>query len=299
MLQSALKAKPGHAGLILEIARIEYRQAMVWSSSNPVLAIEHHRATAAWLDGIPSPESGRLDVRRLRANNLLSLGWAQGQTQAYKPAIANISKSGEFLSALAAMDPGNASSQYQLTTVFRNRGIIHNYNHDPRAAIQDFLTAAEMHRQLTAKDPANRIYRYLRSELLARTGNLLQAVGKPAEARAATAEGLSILVSLASDQHPSLPHVLGACGWLTETEVLPLRDPALAARFCQQAITLTDGKDPDGWAGLSQAREQLGERAAAIEAATRALSLIPPTMPGSAISVQRRTMEANLIKLQQ
>ena len=133
--------------------------------------------------------------------------------------------------ALAAMDPGNASSQYQLTTVFRNRGMIHNYNHDPRAAIQDFLTAAEMHRQLTAKDPANKIYRYLRGELLARTGNLLQAIGKPVEARATIAEALSILVSLASDQNPSLPHVLGACGWLTETEVLPLRDPASASRL--------------------------------------------------------------------
>jgi len=228
----------------------------------------------------------------------MNLGWAQGQTQAYKEAIANISQAGEIFAALAAVDPANVPAQYQLTSVFRSRGIVHQYNHDPQAAIHDFLTAADMHRQLSVKDPANKVYRYLRGELLARTGNLLQATSKPVEARAATAEGLSILVSLASDQNSSLSHIFGACRWLTETKVLPLRDPAAAARFCQQAITLTDGKDPDGWEGLSHAREQLGDRAGALEAATRALTLLPPTVPGKPISLQRRNMEAAQRKLQ-
>jgi len=127
---------------------------------------------------------------------------------------------------------------------------------------------------------------------------LLQATGKPVEARAATTEGLSILVALASDQNPSLSHVFGACRWLTETEVLPLQNPAEAVRFCQKAIDLTGGKDPDGWEGLSHAREQLGDRAGALEAATRALTLIRPTAPGTPVSVQRRNMEATQRRLQ-
>jgi len=298
VLQSALQANPGNAAVLFELARIAYGRAILWGSSDPVLAIQHHRDTAGWLDRIPAPQSERWDFRRLRAGNLMNLGWAQGQTQSYKEAIANISRAGEIFAALASVDPGNVPAQYQLTSVFRSRGIVHKYNQDPKAAIEDFLTAAGMHRQLSKKVPANKVYRYLRGELLARAGSLLQATGKPVEARAATTEGLSILVALASDQNPSLSHVFGACRWLTETEVLPLQNPAEAVRFCQKAIDLTGGKDPDGWEGLSHAREQLGDRAGALEAATRALTLIRPTAPGTPVSVQRRNMEATQRRLQ-
>ncbi len=288
----------GHADVLFQLAQIEYGRAILWGSTNPNLAVEHHRKTSSWLNQLPSSEANLIETRRLRANNLLNLGWAEGQTHAYSEAIRNISEAEKILEAWAAVDPGNTSAQYQLTTAYRSRGIVHSYNQDRRKAIEDFRAALSIHRQLSSKDPGNKVYRYLQGELLSRIGNLHQQSGEKVAARNAAQDGIEILVALAEPQTASLSHLFGACRWLSETAVASLRKPKLAAAYCQRAIDITKGQDPDGWEGLSTARAQLGDRTGAIEAAKRAIALLPPTLEGKPVSEQRRTMEAALRQLE-
>ncbi len=91
-----------------------------------------------------------------------------------------------------------------------------------------------------------------------RSGSLLVKAGKQAEAKARTAEGLALLIPLAAAPKPSITHLVGACRWLIECEVRELRNPALAARYCGQAVTASEEKDLDAWLGLSVARQLMG-----------------------------------------
>jgi len=63
-------------------------------------------------------------------------------------------------------------------------------------------------------------------------------------------------------------------------------------------MEMTEGKDPDAYAGLANAEFQQGHKDAAVKALKMALSLLPPTVPGQALSQQRREMEETLKKFQ-
>lgn len=127
-----------------------------------------------------------------------------------------------------------------------------------------------------------------------RAGNWLVKLGRAEDARVAASEGLAGLAGLATAPSPSLSHVFGACRWFAETEVAALRDSKRAAEFCRQAVELTKGADPDAFIGLALALSQMGDHAAAVDAATKAVSLLPPSVAGQPKSQQRADMEAAL-----
>jgi eukaryotic-like serine/threonine-protein kinase len=292
-------ARNGPSEVLFHLAQIEYGRAILWGSADPNRAIAHHAKCTEWLDQLPAEKSKLLEAQRLRANNLLNLGFAQGQTHAYAEAIRNLTAAQQILATWSTMDPANKSASYQLSSAHRSRGIVHTYNKDKAQAIADFSAAAAIHHDLSAKDPSSKLYPYLRAELLVRIGNLQQESGQTAAAQKATKEGLATLTALAEPPSATFSQLIGACRWLTETAVQPSRRPRQAAEFCQRAIDMTNGVDPDGWEGLSNAKFQMGDRPAAIVAAQKAIALLPPTVPGKPISQQRATMEANLKRLEQ
>jgi tetratricopeptide (TPR) repeat protein len=294
-----LQRHPGRADALRQMAVSENNLALLSGSEHPVAAVEHHRQALAFLDRLPAESAVALDVRRLRANILLNTGWAEGQNGAYDDAAGHVRQAGQILEAWSAVDPSNTNARYQLTTYHRTLGIIEGYRHDDAAAAKEFLAAADLHRQLSEKDPSNKIYRYLRGELLVRAGNALLAAGHTNEARQATVTGLHVLDELASAPDANLSQEFGACRWFTEAAIVDLRKPQRAADFCRRAMQMTDGKDPDAYAGLANAESQLGHTSAAVQAMHTALSLLPPTVAGQPISQQRRDMEAALHKLQQ
>lgn len=295
LLQSARIGRPE---ALFHLAQIEYGRAILWGSADPNRAMTHHAKTKEWLDQLPPDQAQLLETQRLRANNLVNLGFAQGQAHLYPEAIRNLSEAQQILATWSAMDPANKSAKYQLSSAYRSRGIVHTYNKEIRPAIADFSAAAAIHLDLSTKDPSSKLYPYLRGELLVRIANLQQESGQAAEAQKATKEGLAILTALAEPPTATFSQLIGACRWLTETAVQPLRRPQQAAAFCQRAINIARS-DPDGWEGLSTAKLQMGDRPGALAAAKQAIALLPPTAPGKPISQQRATMEATLKRLQQ
>lgn len=294
VLTRALAMAPGDARVVSALAQRESALGLMMGSSEPAKSIAHYRKAVEWLDGLPEGAKGSLQTGRMRANILANVGWAEGQSGRYEQAIRDLTETVSILKAWSEMDEQDTTAMYQLSGAYRARGIVYGYRHDAAAAVADFSTAAALHQRLSRRDPSNVVYRYLRAELLARSGNLLVALGRRAEAKAAAGEGLAALVALASAPKATLGHVFGACRWLTETEVVDLRDPAAAARFCRAAVERTNGEDPDAFEGLATALDQCGDRKGAVEAAERALSLVPPATPGEPVSQQRRDMEAAL-----
>ena len=263
----------------------------MFGSSQPALSIAHYRKALDWLNQMAPAARERLDVRRLRANILANIGWAEGQSGDREQAIRDLTETKDILQSWAAMDPVDTTAQYQLAGALRARGIVLGYQGRAAPALADFLAAADLHNRLSQRDPANVVYRYLRGELLARSGNLLMPLGKTQEARARAAEGIGILAGLADFPNATLSHVFGACRWLTETDVRELRRPARAVVYCRAAAERTERKDPDAFEGLAMALDQLGDAAGAVAAAEKAVALLPPSAPGKAPSRQRITME--------
>jgi tetratricopeptide (TPR) repeat protein len=158
-------------------------------------------------------------------------------------------------------------------------------------AIDSFEKAAAIHERLLKKDASNVTYRALRGELLMRISSLLVKRGEAASARTRAAEGLQILTSLASEPRASATQANEACRWLVETEVKDLRDFKRAVALCEKAVTLTHEKDSFSLERLASARASLEDRTGAVEAAQKALALLPALEPGKPKSRQQVSLE--------
>lgn len=292
--RSVLDSSPANGGALRVLAQIDNSRAIQIGSSEPEKAVELHGRALEWLSRLQATEAAGLDARRLRANILLNTGWAEGQARKYGDSIMHVKQAGAILDAWAASDPEDTNALYQASGVYRTLGIVHGYRGDGAPAVEAFLRAAAIHERLSGIDPRNKVYRFLRGEVLLRASNWMVKLGRASEARAAASEGMKLLLDLASAPSPSLSHLFGACRWLTETEVRSLRDPGRAAGFCRTAIERTGREDPDGFMGLAEALYQSGDKAGAIEAAAKAVSLLPPVVSGRAKSQQRTDMEALL-----
>jgi tetratricopeptide (TPR) repeat protein len=296
LAEGILKQHPGDVAAMEQAARAELNQGLLLGSALPAEAMAHYEKALATLDRLPGG-SARADVRRLRANVLSNIGWAEGQAGSHAEAVAHLEESARVLESLYSADPANTNAAYALTGAYRAIGIVETYRNRHSPAAAQFTRAAEQHRLLLTKDPGNKVYTFLRAENLIRAGNALAALGERVSARTTAAQGLETVRSLASAPEPQLTHVFAACRWLTETSVLELRRPLDAALYCRKAMAGTNRRDPDAFAGLAHALELGGDRPGAIGAMREAIALIPPSPPGAPVSRQRQEMESYLAKL--
>lgn len=288
--------RPQDSATLRQSAQTELALSLRWGSTDPPRSIAHLRKALEFLDRLPSSERDGVDVRRQRASILINIGWAQGQIHENTAAIAIITEAEVLLKTLSDIDPANSSARYQLSSAYRARGILHSYQGDKAAAIEDFERAGAIHATLIQANPTNNVYRFLRAELLARTGNLMAQLGRKQESSATAAEGLALLKQLATAPQASLAHLLGACRWLMESEAPGQKDAAAAVRYCQTAVARTKGNDPDAWEGLASSSLETGNRDEARSAAEKALALIPTAEPGQPKSRQRELLEGIIKK---
>lgn len=296
LAEGVLAAQSRNVGALLQLARSEYGLGFLTGSARPADSMEHLRRSLGWLDRLPEGPD-RLGVRRMRAGLLSNVGWAEGQAGMHAEAVKHMQESSELLRALLAGDPGNTNLVYGLTVDHRSLGIVEGYRKRHAESVQHFRAAVELHNQLLQKDPASNVYQFLRAELLVRSGNGLMALGREGEAVEAAREGLAAMRELASLPKASMTHVLGACRWLAETEVVTLRDGVGAAGYCRQAVAGTNGRELDAYSGLSKALAVSGDRTGAIREMEKAIALLEPVRAGEPVSQQRRALETELRRL--
>jgi tetratricopeptide (TPR) repeat protein len=290
-LNQALAIDPQDARIFRQFADTESAMGNLLGSVKPLEAIEHYRSAIGYLDRLPAEVNDSIEIRRVRAGINLNLGWSLGQIDRYPEALDAIGKGQTILAAEAAAHPENTSASYHLTAVYRSRGIVCGYAKMTDCAIDSFEKAAAIHERLLKKDASNVTYRALRGELLMRISSLLVKRGEAASARTRAAEGLQILTSLASEPRASATQANEACRWLVETEVKDLRDFKRAVALCEKAVTLTHEKDSFSLERLASARASLEDRTGAVEAAQKALALLPALEPGKPKSRQQVSLE--------
>ncbi|MBL8173731.1 MAG: serine/threonine protein kinase [Bryobacterales bacterium] len=298
LAEGVLAAQSSNVGALLQLARSEYGLGSLTGSTRPADSLDHLRRSLGWLDRLPEGPD-RLGVRRMRAGLLANVGWAEGQAGMHAEAVKHVQESSELLRALLAADPGNTNLVYGLTVDHRSLGIVEAYRKHHAESVQHFRAAVELHEQLLQKDPASKVYQFLRAELLVRMGNGLVALGREAEAVKTAREGLAQMRGLASLPKAAMSHVLGACRWLAETEVVALRDGVDAARYCRKAVAETNGRELDAYSGLSKALSVSGDRAGAIREMEKAIALLEPARKGEPLSQQRRALENELLRLRE
>lgn len=294
--EAVLRAAPNHAGATRLMAQLENSQALMYGSSQPALALQFHRKGLAWLEKSAQLESTSIEVRRLRSAALSNTGWAEGQQGEYEAALGHLAEAKELLAGWVAMDPANIGPLYQLSGVYRARGIIVGYRKNGARAVEEYTAAIAIHRKLSERDPANKVYRFLRGELLLRSGNWLVPLRRLPEAEEKAREGLRLLAELADDAKSSLTHVFGACRWFAETEVASLREPGKAAQYCRKAMEMTKGEEPDAYSGLALALYLQGDREGAVSNLRKALGMIPARREGEKPTQQRMELEAALVR---
>jgi tetratricopeptide (TPR) repeat protein/predicted Ser/Thr protein kinase len=294
--EGVLKTHPAHEGALLQLAQDEHSLGLLRGSSEPGAALEHYRRAAAWLDRLPEG-APRIAARRLRASVLSNTGWAEGQAGMYEDSIAHLRESAALFKSLSDADPGNTNLLYALTSPYRALGIVEGYRKNHAESAANFQIAAALHERLLRIDPTNKVYRFLRGELLVRAGNELVPIGNSAQAFALTRDGLEAIRSLAAAPDASLTHLFGGCRWFTETKVVALRDGPAAASFCRKALEAAGGADIDALAGLAQALKLAGDRTGALRELEKAIALLPPTAAGQPVSRQRLDLEAELRSL--
>jgi eukaryotic-like serine/threonine-protein kinase len=280
-----------------QAAMSEINIALLFGSGAPERALDHYRSALAYLGRVRREDAESLELRRMRGNLLSNQGWALGQSRQYPEAIAALNEAEKIYGAISTVDPGNTQAMYQLTSVYRARGIVEEYRSRYDRSAEEFLRAAELHRQLSEKDPANKVYRYLRGELLVRAANGFVRLKRVAAARLHAAEGLAIIEGLAAAPNAGVSHVFGACRFLAETEVVELRQLGKAEKYCRLAMELTKSADPDAFAGLAVVLELRGDKSGALAMVEKALALIPPAAPGKPVSKQRTDFEDTIRRL--
>ncbi len=296
LAESVLASEGGNTKALMAMARCELSLGLLYGSERPMVALEHQRRSLGWLDRLPEG-AARLGARRMRAGVLANVGWAEGQAGMHEESVRHSQEAAELLDELSAGDPQNTNLVYAMTGVYRAMGIVEAYRKRHAESVQHFRSAVALHDRLLRIDGTNKVYRYLRAELLARAGNELVALRRDDEAKAAAGDGLAELRALASVEKASLTHVFGACRWLAETEVVSLRDGAGAAAFCRNSVQMTGGRELDAFAGLAKALAVMGDGAGAVREMEKAIALLPPVREGEPVSRQRSDMEAELRRL--
>jgi len=294
--EKVLARHPAHQGAIRQLSQCELSQAVLLGSDDPLVALTHDDRALQWLDRLP-PSANDADTLRFRATVLSNIGWAEGQAGKHAEAIVHLEEAAAILHTWTTTDPANTNVLYALTGAIRALGIVEDYRRGTASSVGHFEHAASLHSRLLERDPGNKVYTFLRAELLIRAANGNVDLRKSAKAQTQAREGLQLLHRLADAPNPSASHLFGACRWFSETKVASERDPVLAAKYCRLAEAATKGQDPDAYSGLAKALALTGNKSGAIEALKRALSMIPKTPSGAAPSRQRIELEAEMPKL--
>jgi tetratricopeptide (TPR) repeat protein len=188
------------------------------------------------------------------------------------------------------------AAQYHLTAAYRGRGIACEYAGGLPCAVENFERAAAIHRMLADKDPSSMVYPGWRGELLARAGRHYLTLNRATEAKAASAEGLRMLTSVADRPEASAPQLVEACKALVLVPLPDLRDLPRASTYCEQAVARSAGKDSYALEIYAQVRGEMGDRSGAVQAIQQALALLPEPKPGEPISKRREALLEALAK---
>jgi eukaryotic-like serine/threonine-protein kinase len=227
-------------------------------------------------------DTANVRYRRDLAVGYGNVGDALADLGRYPEAVRNYEAGLRIREALAAADPRNMGAARDLAMMERAIGAALARQGRRAEALARLDAAIRGLDRVAAVDPLNR---WLRSQLVA-TRNLGATValeaGHAAAARGYAAAALEALRRAAAEPDATAGDLNDLAWALLTSPVRSLRDPPRARAIAERAVQLSGGREPGFLDTLAHAYHRSGDRDRAVEAAERALALVPPGGRGRA-----------------
>jgi tetratricopeptide (TPR) repeat protein len=270
---AALGIKPGDMENIRQLSGSYKVMGDLTELRDRPAATRYFQMAVATLDQFTPSDRQAPTARATRASALLGLGWNLGNLGHYPEALRALEEARQIRDRLSEEDPRNTGALFFRTIPYRDLAIIHQMAGHAPASLENFLAAIEVFDRLLAQSPANHNYRFARAELQASAGNLCIRLGRLADGQRLAAEAQTSLKETAQSGNANPVELAIAARNLLEVEIRSLRDYRLALQFVQKAAA-NNGQDSEIQEILGEAYWLNGDRASAIQAVERALSLI-------------------------
>jgi len=299
MREQWLQAEPGSAEVAQRLAEMAGRlcTGLILLGDVPGALANCHRAGALTTTLVEAHPTD-LSLRRQMAVNTIALGNAQRLSGQPAEAARTLQMAIQQLRSLMARDATNADVQRRTAIAYAYLANAKLDLRDPTAAMDDYGAAITLQQGLVSIDPSNVRFRTDLTYMLFRQGGLFTDAGKTQAARAFTQRGLAFLRLSAERPTASAEDLNDYAWWLATCRPIDLRQPAKAVEFSKRAVALTPGPNASYFHTLGWAYFGAGDRAHAIGALQRALSILAPAPTGAPSSGLRHQVEVDLAEFQ-
>ena len=300
MREQWLQAEPDSAEVAQRLAEMAGRlcTGLILLGDMPGALANCHRAGALTTTLPVQAHPSDMAVRRQMAVNTIALGNAQRLSGQPKEAASTLQTAIEQLRPLMAKDATNADLQRRTAIAYAYLANAKLDLHDPAAAMDDYGAAISLLQGLVSADPANVRFRTDLTYMLFRQGGLLTEAGQTQAARVSTKRGLAFLRLSAERPTASAEDLNDYAWWLATCQPIDLRQPARAVEFSKRAVALAHGPNASYLHTLGWAYFRSGDRAHAIDALQRALTMLTPAAPGGPSTGLRHQVEQDLVGFQ-
>jgi tetratricopeptide (TPR) repeat protein len=294
-----LQAEPDSAEVAQGLAEMAGRlcTGLILLGDMPGALANCHRA-GALTTRLLATHPTDLAVRRQMAVNTIALGNAQRLSGQPKEAASTLQTAIEQSQRLMTTDATNADLQRRTAIAYAYLANAKLGLHDPVAAMDDYRAAIALLQGLVSADPSNIRFRTDLTYMLFRQGGLLTGAGQTKAARVSTLRGLTFLRLSAERPTASAEDLNDYAWWLATCLPIDLRQPARAIEFSRRAVALAHGPNASYLHTLGWAYFGAGDRARAIDALERALTMLAPTPAGMPSSGLRHQVELDLVEFQ-
>jgi tetratricopeptide (TPR) repeat protein len=184
------------------------------------------------------------------------------------------------------------SARRRLAQAYKNLAEAQQHSGRNMEALASIRQSLPITEALLSEDPKDEQAQLDRQQGLMKEIELLAATHRTEEARVETKRALAILKPQA-EQSALFQHAEDYAQLLATTPFAELRDDAAALRYARKAVAMTHDADPDVLHALALAYERNGDKQHAIEADSRALSMLPAGAP----SVFRTMLQTDVSRL--
>jgi non-specific serine/threonine protein kinase/serine/threonine-protein kinase len=299
MREQWLQAEPHSVEVAQRLAEMAGRlcTGLILLGDMPGALASCHRAgalTITLLEAHPADPA----VRSQMAVNTIALGNAQRLSGQPKEAASTLQTAIEQFQPLMAHDATNADLQRRTAIAYAYLANAKLDLHDPTAAMDDYGAAIALLQGLVSADPSNVRFRTDLTYMLFRQGGLLTKAGQTKAARVSTQRGLAFLRLSAERPTASAEDLNDYAWWLATCQPSDLRQPTRAIEFSKRAVALAQGPNASYLHTLGWAYFRAGDRAHAIDALQRALTMLTPAAAGMPSSGLRHQVELDLLEFQ-
>jgi eukaryotic-like serine/threonine-protein kinase len=238
--------QPENAEIRNELAAAYNALGLALESSGNAAALDYHRKALALREALVAAAPANQKLRRSLSITYINLGRALFLSGDFQGGLASNRKALAMCEAMLAENPRNAEYRRLLANTYQNDGDYRAVLHDVDGALQSFRRKLSLDEQALAEDPLNAVARGDMGYTCERMADLLAAGGRHGEALSYYRKALAGYEGLGAES----------------SHDLSVRFRAILAH-----------------SGIGEMQARLGERAAALAASSRAMTLFDTTAP--------------------